>query len=124
MSTAVTAAYRRSQREGADPTTEADATAMLLAQSRVLRRRLLVLTLAGATLVGAGVALLYISMAVRVYGRVIGVAFAVGGVVGFVILHRVSRIIAQRFEAVWADDLARRFELPADALVETLRMLD
>lgn len=119
-----TAAYRQLQREGPDPILEADATFLLMARSTALRRRLLIGALAASLLAGAGTAVLYVAAASTIYGRVIGLAFALGGLLAFVILHRASRAIARRFEARWAGELARRHELSAEAITEALRVLD
>lgn len=117
-------AYRRSQREGPDPTAEMDATAELLQRSTALRRHLLALTIAGALLAGTATSALYVASAESVFGRVIGAFFAAGALAGFAVLHRVSRAFARRMEARWADELAGRLSLEAEALKESLRMLD
>jgi hypothetical protein len=117
-------AYRRSQREGPDPTAEVDATAELLQKSTALRRRMLALTIAGSLLGGAAVAALYVASAEAIYGRVTGALFAAGGLAAFAVLHRAGRAFARRMEATWAEELARRLSLSAEALKESLRMLD
>lgn len=119
-----TAAYRQSQREGPDATIEADAIFSLMSRSTALRKRLLVVALAGSVLGGCGLVALYLQTAAAAYGRVTGAAFAVGGLITFVILRGVSRFIARRFEAHWARQLARRHDLSAGTLRESLRVLD
>ena len=117
-------AYRSSQRDGPDPTTEMDAAAELLRRSTALRRRLLATSIAASLLAGAGAAGLYVAAAEEVYGRVLGAIFAVGGIAAFAVLHRVSRAVARGMEARWANELARRLNISAEALRESLRMLD
>src|SRR5262249_38309116 len=124
MSASGAEAYRRSQREGPDPTAELDATAELLQRSTALRRRLLGLTIAGSLLAGAVGSALYVGLAERIYGRVIGAAFAAFALAAFALLHRVSRAFARRMEARWSEELAGRLGLSAEALKESLRMLD
>jgi hypothetical protein len=116
------ASYRDSSRAGPDPTTEADAIVELCHRTTALRRRLLMLTLAASLAGGVAGVALYVALATEVYGRVAGAFFAVGGMLTFTTLHRLSAVVARRREALWIAELSSRYALDPAALVEAMGM--
>jgi hypothetical protein len=116
------ASYRDSSRTDPDPTTEADVIADLFRRTTALRRRLLMLTLAGSLGGGAAGVALYVSLAAEVYGRVAGAFFAAGGMLAFTLMHRLSGVAARSREARWIAELSGRYALDPAALVEAMKM--
>jgi hypothetical protein len=102
--------------------TETDAIAELMHRATALRRKLLVITIAASLGGGlAGIAL-YVSTATRIYGRVCGGLFAVGAIVTFAVVHRLSGLVARRWEARWIRDYVARYALAPGPLGEALGM--
>jgi hypothetical protein len=117
------ASYRSLLRSGPDPVTEADAIVELIRRSVALRRRLLVLTIGGSILGGAGGVALYLAMATTIYGRAAGGVFAFVAVLVFTALHRLSGALARAREARWIAELSRQLDLDAEPLAEAAAML-
>ena len=115
--------YRNLERTGPDPVTEADAIVELMARSAAFRRRLLVLSLACSLLGGVAGAYLYVALATTIYGRVTGAAFAVGGLLSFTVLHRLSGALARSRERRWIAELSGRHQLDTEPLAEAAAML-
>ena len=114
--------YRSLVRLGPDPVTEADAIVELMLLTTALRRKLLALTIAASFGGGLATVALYVSAATRIYGRVCGGCFAVGAMVTFALLHRVSGLVARRWEARWISAIASRHALSEAPLAEALAM--
>jgi hypothetical protein len=116
------ASYRSIVRLGPDPVTEADVITELMLLTTALRRKLLMVTIAASFGGGFGVLALYVSAATEIYGRVCGGAFAVGAIATFALGHRVSGLLARRWEARWIAEFAGRHALAPGPLVEALGM--
>ena len=116
------ASYRTSQRSGPDPVTEADAIVELIHRTTAFRRKMLAVTL-GASLLGGVLGMsFYTSTATEVYGRVAGISFAVGAILSFAVVRRVSDLLARQREARWISELVEQHALEAGPLAEVLTM--
>lgn len=116
--------YRGPEPTDGHPLGEDEAIAELLARSTAARRRLLWLTLIGSLVAGALSSALYVAVALRVYGRVIGLFFVVGALLAFWLLRRLTSAVMRGLEAAWSRGMARRHGLSAEALRGALHMLD
>jgi len=114
--------YRSLTRIAPDPITEADVITELMLLTRALRRKLLAASIAASFGGGIGAAALYLSTATQIYGRVCGGLFAAGALVTFALLHRVSGLVARRWEARWVTEFAERHALAPGPLHEALGM--
>jgi hypothetical protein len=114
----------RSAQSGPDPVTEADAIVELMMRSTALRRRLLMLTLGASILGGGGGVVLYVSLAMELYGRAAGALFAAAAVLSFTALHRLSGLVARGREAAWIAELCQQHRLDPQPLAEAAAMLN
>ncbi|MEZ4297608.1 MAG: hypothetical protein R3B70_21785 [Polyangiaceae bacterium] len=103
--------------------TEADAAALLMERSKSMRTRFLIGSLVLSFAAGALFAWSYISTAFRIFGIVMGAAFAVGALLMFVVTRFVTGLVMRGMEAAWAADLARKSGVSAQALKDALHML-
>lgn len=114
--------YRSLLRLGPDPVTEADAIVELMGRTTALRRKLLSLTIAASFGGGIGALALYVTAATQIDGRVCGGCFAVGAMLTFIVVRRVSDLVACRWQARWIADSAARHALDEGPLAEALAM--
>jgi hypothetical protein len=102
---------------------DADPVLELLQRSGAMRKRLLLLALVAGLLGAAGLMWLYAATADTVYGRVLGAAFAVGGIASFAACRAIGAAVARAHAERVATELAASHGVDRAALVEAAGIL-